>query len=483
MIRSLCAALCVALAFPVAAKDAAPLMPEGYSLESIALPEGIRFEVGGLDINAAGDVAVSTRIGDVWILPAGQSDWRLFAEGLGEPLGVLWEADGSILVAHKPELTRLRDTDGDGKADLFENVANGFSFNENYHEFHFGPVRDQAGNLYGSLNLASGEVGTLYSWRGITKMTAGERYRGWAYEVTPEGEFIPFAAGFRTPAGISLSPKDELFITDNQGDWVPTSSLFHVRKGRFYGHPGGLISHPDYDPAKIDALEPEDFAAMMDPPAVFIPHEELANSPGNPVWDVTGGKFGPFEGQIFVPEYKKSLVFRVMLEEVGGEYQGAAIKFLAGLASGAIRADFDPSGRLWVGQTSRGWPTAGPEPFAVQRIAWDGHTVPFELQKITLTKKGFDLTFTQPLSEASAADFEAQQWHYHHWATYGSPKVEQASVAISKMRLSEDRRTVSLSMQLTPGNVVAIDFSKLRNAQGKAPGATMVYYTLNKLRD
>lgn len=496
MIRPAVAALAAALALaaaPAAAQDEPPpVMPEGYTIETVATPEGARFEVAGLDVNAAGDIAVSTRIGDIWILPAEsaagpaeKAQWHQFGEGLGEPLGVLWEPDGSILSAHKPELSRLKDEDGDGVAELYENVANGFSFNDNYHEFHYGPVRDSHGNLYGSLNLASGMKNRAYSWRGETKMTAGGQYRGWVYQVTPDGEFVPFAPGFRSPAGISMSPDDQLFVTDNQGDWVATSTFHHVKKGGFYGHPAGLIDLPEYDAEKLDALDPEDFWAMAQKPAVWLPHDEVSRSPGNPVWDLSEGKFGPFAGQIFVPEYTKSRVFRVLLEKVAGEYQGAAIVFMDGFQSGNIRAAFDQAGRMWIGQTSRGWPTKGTAPFGVQRVVWDGVTVPFELHTIALTKTGFDLTFTKPLDRAAfeAAALGASQWHYNYWSTYGSPKVDEADLPIRKATLSKDGRTVSLTMDLTPGKVVAIDFAALRSAEGKAPGAGQVYYTLNALKE
>jgi len=463
----------------------------GYTIETIALPKDVRFEVGGLDISETGDVAVVTRMGDVWILPsasaAGPADkaqWRLFAEGLGEALGVKWESPGSVLVSHKHELTRLIDRNGDGTADRSENVADGWSFNQNYHEFHFGPAKDSAGNLYGSLNLASGDGPGRYNWRGITKMTSGGRYRGWVYQVQPDGTFTPFASGFRSPAGISVSPEDQVFVTDNQGDWLATSPLYHVKKGHFYGHPASLIDDPRFSREKLDAMDPADFDKIRTKAAVLLPHEEIAQSPGNPVWDTTGGKFGPFAGQMFIPDYTKSSVVRVMLETVGGEIQGAVIDFMRGFQSGNLRADFDPQGRLWIGQTARGWPTAGREPFGVQRVVWDSKTIPFALHNISLTKTGFDLTFTRPVDPKTfnAKEFTARQWHYNYWSTYGSPKVDDIAVQISSAKLSKDGKTVSLVMPLTADRIVAIDFSGVKGLDGAAVDSSKVYYTLNRLR-
>jgi hypothetical protein len=52
-------------------------------------------------------------------------------------------------------------------------------------------------------------------------------------------------------------------------------------------------------------------------------------------------------------------VSRVFLEQVDGQYQGAAFPFLSGLASGVVRLLFGPDGSLFVGMSSRGWSSLG----------------------------------------------------------------------------------------------------------------------------
>ena len=68
---------------------------------------------------------------------------------------VLAESDASVLVMQRSELTRLRDTDGDGLADNYETVFDGFGMSGNYHEFGFGTAQDADVNLYVSLGTAS----------------------------------------------------------------------------------------------------------------------------------------------------------------------------------------------------------------------------------------------------------------------------------------------------------------------------------------
>jgi len=116
------------------------------------------------------------------------------------------------------------------------------------------------------------------------------------YEITPQGVFVPFATGFRQAMGLGLSPEGELFATDVSGSWVPTSVLLHVQKGRFYSHPDGLKWDPNFEGRQVTA---EMIRQMRTPPVVYVPRGPMGSALGQPVWDTTGGRFGPFGGQNF----------------------------------------------------------------------------------------------------------------------------------------------------------------------------------------
>ena len=60
---------------------------------------------------------------------------RVFADGLVMPMSVLPFKDGAI-VAHGPEMLRLRDTDGDGKADAREVLLKGFGIQDSHTMAH-----------------------------------------------------------------------------------------------------------------------------------------------------------------------------------------------------------------------------------------------------------------------------------------------------------------------------------------------------------
>ena len=52
--------------------------------------------------------------------------------------------------------------------------------------------------------------------------------------------------------------------------------------------------------------------------------------------DRTGGKFGPFENQIFIGDFSLSIVMRATTEQVNGVWQGACYPFREGLATGVL---------------------------------------------------------------------------------------------------------------------------------------------------
>jgi len=452
----------------------------GYRIETIETPATDSFDVTGLDIDGRGRVFCATRLGEVWHLDDGV--WTKFAEGLHEPCGLLCEGDGSVLVAQKPELTRLIDENEDGVADRYRVVADRFEYHDNYHEFHHGLVRDSRGHVYGALNLdhanpGSFTMGGLGSEGGL---------RGTTYRITPQGDYETFAWGMRSPAGLGMSPDDELFYTDNQGNWVPTSFMSHVEEGSFHAEPTSLRDHPDYGVEKLKAMKDADFAEIRTLPSVLFPHQEVSNSPGNIVWDRSGGKFGPFEGQAFVPELTQSNLLRVMLDEVDGHWQGAVCVFLSGFQSGNIRAVFDAEGALWVGQTSRGWGARGGKPFGLQKVVWDGETVPFEVESMRLVEDGFELGFTAPVDPASVGvgAVSASSWWYRYHRSYGSPKVDERELEVAGFELDESGRRARLRLPLEKERLYGLKFSEsLKSADGRSLGSRSLYYTLNRLRE
>src|ERR1044071_7557720 len=265
-----------------------------YRIEHFPLPKQLDFLVGGMDWLPGGDLAVCTWPGDVYLVegaqgPPEKATYRRFARGLNEPLG-LKVAAGRIYVAQKCELTRLDDTDGDGEADLYETVNDDWGFSGNYHAFVFGPEVEGAGSFY---VFPAGQ-------RGLWEVPSV----GWCLKIPSGGGPVEgFCRGLRAPNGwAAFGPEHELFVTDNQGEWVGACKLNHLRRGKFYGFPSG-------NPApESEYRQP----ATFEPPAVWFPRKLGPSASGIAV--ITDERFGPFKGQMLVGDFQNGLLMRVALE-------------------------------------------------------------------------------------------------------------------------------------------------------------------------
>jgi hypothetical protein len=453
----------------------------------MAVPTGAVFEVGGLCRMPDGTLMVCTRRGEIWSRRGGE--WRRFASGLDEPMGLWPLGPNQLVVAQRPELTRVTDTDDDGEADLFETLADQWNYSGHIYEWAFGPVADRAGNLYGTLACwffptVKYDKPPYSGWEipppSFHRPNANTAWRGWCFQLTPRGEFIPFANGLRSPNGLGFSPEGELFVSDNQGEYRGGCELHHVTQGVFLGHPNGLLWGPNAtaDPFSVP-LEELDQRRKL--PAVVFPFSVMGQSASQPLWDETAGRFGPFAGQMFIGDQTHSTVMRVALEKVNGEYQGACFPFRRGFQCGVNRLLFDADGSLLAGQTDRGWSSLGGQHEGLQRLVWTG-AVPFEIERMTARPDGFELKFTRPLS-ASAVETNAitvRHFRYAYRRAYGGPALDIKNQTILAMEVSADRRRLRLALPpLAPRTIYHLRAPGLKADDGSPLLHDAAFYTLN----
>ena len=497
-------------------KTKTPQESDYYRITTLPVPEGIKLEGGGVAALPNGKLAIATRRGDVWMVenPTMQGGrnprYKKFAMGLHEPLGLEYK-DGSLYTAQRGELTRLTDTDGDGFADEYYTVY-AWPLSAHYHEYSFGPVIAEDGSFWVTANVAFGDEEW---WRGESRVL----WRGWTLRITEDGEMTPWATGMRSPAGYGQF-EGELFYTDNQGDWKGSGGVWHVPKGSFTGHPAGLKwSHLPESPVKLTAdqfyakidkrqerasngryIKPEniqneenpDFEYQvkemfpeMQPPAVVLPHGILGISNSEIVEDKSSGNFGPFAGQLFVGDQGQSKIMRVVLEKVGGQYQGVAFDFRSGFQSGVMRMDFDTQGNLYVGETNRGWGSAGTTNDGLEYLTWTGR-MPFEMKTVKAMPDGFEIEFTMPVDRASAEyldSYFSKSYIYKFHPVYGSPQTNVEELQPKGVKLSEDGLKLRLVYEgLRPYYVHEVVLTGIKAAEtGQGLLHPAFYYTLNKI--
>ncbi len=437
----------------------------GVAKTNLTPPDGPQLRVSGLDWLPDGRLVVATwsRTGAVYLVtdagdPA-KARFQRFAWGLSEPLGVR-VVNGEIYLLQKQELTKLVDSDKDGVCDTYECVANSWAVNTNFHQFSFGPAYKD-GYFYIALAVAVNPGGAT---------SIGQvKDRGCVIKINPKtGAYEVVSAGHRTPNGLNFGPGGDLFVTDNQGDWLPGNKLIHVREGSFNGH--------RYEPAHPFTAKP------MDPPALWLPQNELANSPTEPVLVPSG----PYAGQMFFGDIHYGGIQRGALENVEGQWQGSAHRFTGGLRGPVNRLRVGPDGALWLGElgVSGNWMEPGKSLDGLERLSWNGTPV-FDIVSASVRPNGFVLSLTEPLATGQGWDpaaYSASQWRYVPTINYGGPKVDEERLEVKSATVADDRRSVFLEIGgLKEGRVVLLRAApELSSEAGRKLWTGDSYYTLNR---
>jgi glucose/arabinose dehydrogenase len=475
----------LALVLPLRAANKSSPEDPYYQIITLPIPPGIVLEAGALQLLPDGKLASATRRGDIYLIegafenPPAHLKFQHFASGLHEVLGLAWR-DGWLYCTQRGEVTRMKDLDGDGRADVFETVNDDWGLSGDYHEYAFGSHFAKDGNIWLVLCLTG-------------SFTSEAAYRGWCLRVSPDGKMIPTCSGIRSPGGIGTNDLGDMFFTDNQGPWNGACSLKHLAPGDFEGHPDGNKWFKLTEAAGPRPQTPLSGSRMfieakkipqLKPPAVYFPYPKMGQSASGIACDYTGGKFGPFPGQLFVGDQTHSTVMRVYLEKVKGRYQGACFMFRQGFDSGNLALEMAPDGSLFVQGTDRGWGARGGKPFALQRLVWTGR-LPFEVREMRARPDGFELTFTEPVDQATAGStgsYKMETYTYIYQASYGSPEVDKTTPAITSAEVAKDGLSVRLKVDgLVEGHIHELDLSGVRSATGQPLLHKTAYYTLNYL--
>ncbi|MHB1178463.1 MAG: hypothetical protein ACYCZO_09040, partial [Daejeonella sp.] len=385
--------------------DGAPLISVHPSFDlAQARPESFKPRVGGMDFLPDGRLVVSTwdSIGAVYLLEGVQGNnpeaikVKRIATGLAEPLGIK-VVNNEIYVMQKQELTKLVDLNKDDIIDEYQTICNGWKVSDNFHEFAFGLVYKN-GYFYGTLATDINNGGAS------TQPQVPDR--GKVLKISPkDGSFSLIATGLRTPNGIGIGVDNEIFIADNQGDWLPANKIIHLQEGAWYGS-----RSVDFEGTK-NLTETQ--------PVVWLQQNEIGNSPSQP----TLLNIGPYKNQMLHGDVTHGGLKRVFAEKVNGTYQGAAFRFTQGLEAGINRAVWGQDGALYVGGVGLGgnWGQTGKFNYGMQRLKYNNKST-FEMLAVRAKPNGIEIEFTEPLKENTgnnAFQYNIKQWWYKPTENYG----------------------------------------------------------------
>jgi hypothetical protein len=406
-----------------------------FAIDRISWPDStpwaswMRF--GAFDFFADGSrAAITTWSGDVWVvagLDSALTDlrWRRIATGLNQPLGPTIR-DDEIYVLGRDQITRLRDENGDGETDFYENFNNDTFNSEHFHEPATGLQTDSEGAFY-------------FMKAARHALRAGHPHHGVLMRVAADGsESTVLARGFRAPNGLGRGPDGTFYATDQEGHWMPANRLNRIRLGGFHGNEWAWT---------------EGATTTSETRPLCWLHPSVDRSPAEPVW-IPDGAWGSMAGSMLLLSYGTGKVMAVLTQEVAGVLQAAVTETGVQLPTGTMRGRFNPrDGHLYVCGLV-GWSPDQPDAGGFYRVRRTNgpvrHPIGFHA-----AEDGIVIRFARPLSAEGAEDpasWNVESWDYRISARYGSAEYRRDHMegrdthTVLSVTVSRDQKSVFLSI-------------------------------------
>lgn len=400
----------------------------GWVLDRIGLPSDAgwnrRVRPSDVVFLTETDAAVVTFEGDVWQVKIGrdQCRWRRIGAGLCEPLSIE-EVDGVVQVFTRNGIIRLRDLNGDGVTDFYEN--------------HSSLVFQTAGTRGYPLDMEVDEKGQTWcsvggidtNSRTFTNSRPANPHSGSILKISADGDEIEIvSANAREPFFVRDPETGRIMMSDQQGNWVPSSGVYPVEAGSRFGY------------GELDE-------ANLVTPAVWIPHDEDTSS-SSPLW-LRETAFKRWNGGLLDLSYGTG---RILMVRPQGEWpftQGSVIPLNIDTGLPILHARIHPGdGSIWFAGF-RVYDSRAPELEGLARLR-PGKGPQQVAIDAELVKEGVILHFEGRLEPGSIVpdSVKAKSWQYLRTAGYGSPRLKRDgqkgvdSVATGETYLSQDGKSV-----------------------------------------
>jgi hypothetical protein len=462
-----------------------------YTVDDIALPFDNAYNAWvrptSVGFMSDGRLLIGTYTGDVWMAKGVDNNltkitWQRIATGLYEPMGLKVVRD-QIFVTCRNGIIKLNDFNQDGETDFYEVFHADQDVSNFFHAFNFGLEIDSKGNFY---YAKPGEY-------------TDNKDPGNLIKVSPDGKkWESIATGFRVNNGVTATPDDRVFVSDNQGNWMPANKINLVEKGKFYGYvpnlaqggwsPNGAVYRKEDIVKGVIRPEIVKVPESFSPPALWIP-QEFDNSPGGGVW--SDPSWGPLGDHFIHTSYGKGWLYYFLPHSVGEITQGAMVALPFQMDAGIQRAAFNPADKQLYTTGLTGWDDGVASKYGVlSRIRATG-TKGHIIVDAKVIKGGIELKFNFDLDKEdlkNIINYSIDQWNYKWASSYGSAdyslknpgKKGVDSVNIEKAILRTDNQTIFLEIPaITEVNTMRIRFT-VRAADGIMVKNT-VYMTINKV--
>ncbi len=380
-----------------------------------------------------GTGVVVTLDGDVWLArglndASGKVRWKRFASGLHEPMSCAIR-DNEIYVFDRNGIWRLRDTNGDGEADVHELFSNAFAQTADMREFP------------SQVRLAPS--GEFIIAKGGQQATTLGKHNGSVLRVSADGRHSTVLGyGFRQP-NIGVNIRTGLVTSsDQEGQYIPSTPLHIVRDQQFYGY-------------LSNELQPrEKYPAPIADPLTWVPHAVNASAISQ-VW-LFDAKLGALNDSLVHIGFNKPELFRVLMNNRTAKPQAAVVSVTRAFEFPPLNGSVNPvDGQLYIaGFQVIGWGNSLDTLAGLGRVRYTGAPVTLP-REIVPMDKGVLMRFDVALDAKQATDpdsYSLATWHYQRTYKYGSPQLKADGkpgldwLTASSAYLSKDGRSVFIGV-------------------------------------
>ena len=413
-------------------------------------PWNTRIRPTGIDFLDEDTAALASWSGDVFIvtniLERKDEPVRLsrIASGLHQPLGLVVK-DGEIFVSCRDQIMRPHDLDGDGEADYYEAFNTDHIVTMHFHDFSAGLDADEEGNLY-YVKCSQHQIPAIH-----------ERH-GTLIKVSPDGEQSEIIAhGLRSNNGCFVDDDGSIWLTDQEGYWNPQNKIFKVTPGAFHGNMLGW-----HDAEKVSAADSD----MVEP--MVWTSKSFSNSPSEVFrfpakgWGALNSKLGYYgygRGYLMLlAEEEKSLGLQGFTHQLGSQH----------FPTGIMRGKFHPLDQSLFAAGMSSWGSNRYQVGGLFRVR-PGKAPYYALTQISSAPGSLVLQLSDEIlkDELKPAHFSLKSYTAERSAAYGSSLKDEKIIEVKECGVSEDGRTIHLTVPDLHSSRIVILKVTLPTPQGK----------------
>ncbi len=300
----------------------------------------------------------------------GAPDHRtLFSDRFHRPedgIGFSLLADGdAVYFTCIPSVWKLRDKDGDGRADEEIEISTGYGVRVSFigHDLH-GITRGPDGRLYFSVGDRGFHVTTA---DGVTHAGSG---RGAIFRCELDGSGLEvFAIGLRNPQELAFDDEGNLFTFDNTGDIGDKARFVYVLEGSDSGwdmshqsahHYATHLDWGDFRPEQSMWVKERMFDLFNEdqPQWVYPPASHVGEGPSGVVWTTGESLPADLRNRFLMANYRGAsdncTILSIEPERKGAGFVAKEVKELV-KGVGASDVDLGYDGNLYLCDFGGGW--------------------------------------------------------------------------------------------------------------------------------